>query len=274
MTAPSLPTYGLPPYLRGLRAAFVFLTRLPVGGFPYQRRDFEWAAAHFPNVGFIVGAAGGLVHYLSRGLGDMAAALFALGTTAWLTGAFHEDGLADTFDALGGYHNRERIFEILKDSRIGSYGSVALFVVLGLRVALLTNIAAKASSPYIAAAAVIAAQVFGRVPAVWLLAITPYVSPEAQAKGSGVAGAGFPQALVATAFAALYLGGLGPLLEPPLLFYPALFAALAVTGLVLRRWFLARVGGVTGDLLGATEQLSEVAVLVAWSWAFGGMAAP
>lgn len=248
---------ALPAPLRGVRAAFVFLTRLPVGGFPYQRADFHWAAAHFPLVGALVGAAGAGVFALAFPLGATVAALLSLGTTAFLTGAFHEDGLADTFDALGGSHNQARLFEILKDSRIGTFGAVALLVVLGLKVACLS-----ALQPPNGAVALVLAHAFARVGPVWLLVTHEYVSPDAAAKGKGVAGAGLAQALVASTwalgFVALAVASGGGV---PLTLLAALAAPLAVSAL-LGVWFRRRAGGVTGDFLGAAEQLGEVAALI------------
>lgn len=244
--------------IRGVRAAFVFLTRLPVGGFPYERADFHWAAAHFPLVGAVLGCLSACVYVLAQPLGATAAALLALGTTALLTGAFHEDGLADTFDALGGSHNQARLFEILKDSRIGTYGAVALFVVLGLRVACLAALPASAG-----AVALVLAHTLARVGPVFLVAGYDYVSPDGAAKGKGVSGAGFTQALVASSWGlivtglAFGFGGVGTRASLSVLIAPLTVCAL------LGVWFKRRAGGVTGDFLGAAEQLGEITVLIA-----------
>jgi adenosylcobinamide-GDP ribazoletransferase len=256
VTEQTAPARGspLPAPLRGVRAAFVFLTRLPVGGFPYQRADFHWAAAHFPLVGALVGGAGAAVFLLAFPLGATVAALLSLGTTAFLTGAFHEDGLADTFDALGGSHNQARLFEILKDSRIGTFGAVALLVVLALKVACLS-----ATQPLAGAVALVLSHAFARVGPVWLLVTHEYVSPDAAAKGKGVAGAGLPQALVASAWALGFVALAGASGAGAPLKLLAALAAPLVSSALLGVWFRRRAGGVTGDFLGATEQLGEVA---------------
>src|SRR3954453_24121009 len=111
----------LPPPLRAMRAAFVFFTRIPVGGFPYRQADWKWAAAHAPLVGLVLGAALGALDGALLPVGPLAAAALVVGASLVLTGGFHEDGLADTSDALGGGSDRARVLSILKDSRIGSF---------------------------------------------------------------------------------------------------------------------------------------------------------
>jgi len=116
--------------LRGLPAAFGFLTRLPVGGFPFSPDELRWSSAHFPLVGAVLGAALAAVMMLSARAGTVVAATLAVSAGMLLTGAFHEDGLADTADALGGATDRDKLFVILRDSRIGSFGAAALCMAL------------------------------------------------------------------------------------------------------------------------------------------------
>ena len=130
-----------PAPLRGLRAAFVFMTRVPLGGFPYRDADWRWASAHFPAVGLVVGAVAATVHTLLAPYGLGVAAVAAVVASIAVTGAFHEDGLADSADALvGGLEQKDRILEILKDSRLGTYGSTALILSILARVTLLTEL--------------------------------------------------------------------------------------------------------------------------------------
>jgi adenosylcobinamide-GDP ribazoletransferase len=206
-----------------------------------------------------VGAASGVTYQLAFArLGATVAALLSLGASLLLTGAFHEDGLADTFDALGGAHDRARVFEILKDSRIGTFGALALFVSLGLRVACLALFDGPSG-----AAALLASHTLGRLGPVWLLARLPYVTPEGSKAREVVAGARVTQALIATLWGLLVatlitlarsgsLAGLGC----------ALLAVAAVASL-FGAWFVQRTGGLTGDFLGAAEQAGEVGVLLA-----------
>ncbi len=249
----------LPPPLRGLRAAFVFLTRIPVGGFPYRPDDFRWAAAYFPAVGACVGALAGLVASLARPAGPLPAALLALGASMLLTGAFHEDGLADTADALGGAFDRPKLFAILKDSRVGSFGAAALFVVLALRAALLARLVDDAVVVSALAGAL------ARTPPVVMMVTLPYVTGDAQSRSRQLTRGGPLQALVALAFAALALAGAARWGASPARLL-ALVAALAGTSALCAYRFVTRAGGLTGDFLGATEQLGECVVGLALAW--------
>lgn len=249
----------LPPPLRGLRAAFVFLTRIPVGGFPYRPDDFRWAAAYFPVVGACVGALAGGVAALSRPAGPWPAALLALGASMLFTGAFHEDGLADTADALGGAFDREKLLAILKDSRVGSFGAAALFVVLALRAALLARLVDDAVFVCALAGAL------ARTPPVIMMASLPYVTNDAASRSRQLTRGGALQATVALGFAALALtaAGYGGVSLARL---GALVAALATVSALCAWRFVVRAGGLTGDFLGATEQLGECAVGLVLVW--------
>lgn len=254
--------------LRLVGVALQFLTRLPVPAALWGRGGFQGAwlnacARHFPLVGAFVGAAGALVWWLASMLWPpLVAALLSAATTAWLTGAFHEDGLADTFDALGGAVSRERALAIMKDSRIGSYGALALGVVTALRVAALA--AAGASSTLGAALGLVLAHGLGRGAAVVVMAVLPYAGDEAHAKAKPLATA-VPRttavmALVWCVLLVLFVAHWAPIAQTSLA-----VAAAAAVGLGMIRWLRRRLGGYTGDTLGATEQLAEAAVLLAWS---------
>ncbi|MBM4363157.1 MAG: adenosylcobinamide-GDP ribazoletransferase, partial [Deltaproteobacteria bacterium] len=191
-----------PPPVRALRAAFVFLTRLQVGGFPYSADDFRWSTAHFPIVGVVVGAIGAGVLGLALPLGPDLAALLALCATVYCTGAFHEDGLADTLDALGGAHSKKKVLEILKDSRIGTYGGAALVLSLTARFLALASLTRHASvTPYGSVPASLlllpTVHALARIGPVFLMRFLPYASEEG-AKGASVAEGGkTPQLIVA-----------------------------------------------------------------------------
>jgi adenosylcobinamide-GDP ribazoletransferase len=247
------------PWLRGARAAFLFFSRVPVAGFPYHPHDWHWAPAHLPLVGGVVGAASAGVFVLASrfGLAPLLVAALALGTSAWLTGALHEDGLADSADGLGGGTTRERALEIMKDSRIGSYGALALM--LGV----LARAGAIAALEPAAWFALVHVHVWARVGPVWLLRVEPYVNERPDAKSQGLFETRTVHVLTALGWGVLAaLLGVG---SSWLAWPSVLAAALAPLGatLLLRRLFRRRVGGVTGDLLGAAEQLGEVAAWVA-----------
>jgi len=248
------------PIFRGMRAAFAFFTRIPVGGFPYDDRELAWAAAHAPLVGGVLGAALGALDTSLLPLGAFAAAALVVGVSMLLTGALHEDGLADTSDALGGGHDEDKVFAILKDSRIGVFGAAAVAVSILARAALLGQLAQGClwALPLAWCAA--------RVGPVWLMALLPYVTPARDAKSGGIVGAGWRQALVAAAW---FLGGAVCAIGQGWITAPrAGFVAMAVAvTTALTGWrYYRRVGGITGDFLGATEQLSEMSVLAVLAW--------
>ncbi|MCU0683088.1 MAG: adenosylcobinamide-GDP ribazoletransferase [Polyangiaceae bacterium] len=249
----------LPPPLRGLRAAFVFLTRIPVGGFPYRPDDFRWAAAYFPVVGACVGALAGGVAVLMRPAGPWPAALLALGASMLLTGAFHEDGLADTADALGGAFDREKLFAILKDSRVGSFGAAALFVVLALRAALLARLIDDAVLACVLAGAL------ARTPPVIMMAALPYVTNDAASRSRQLTRGGARPAIGALGFATLVLAAAWSWGVSPARLGALVVALAALSALCVWR-FVVRAGGLTGDFLGATEQLGECVVGLVLVW--------
>ncbi|MDE2982542.1 MAG: adenosylcobinamide-GDP ribazoletransferase [Gemmatimonadota bacterium] len=239
--------------LRGARAAFVFMTRVPVGGFPYSAREWRWASAWFPLVGLVVGAVCAGVWWLAAPLGPWVAGITALVASILLTGAFHEDGLADTADALGGAHDRAKILVILKDSRVGAFGALALVISIAFRLVLLAGLAGAA--PF----ALLLAHCLARVGPVWLMVAMPYVS-DAASKSRQVTRTGAAHGVIATATGVAVAGGVvlaGGVNN-------AAFAAFAVMALATAfcGWrFRARAGGVTGDFLGAAEQVNEIVIL-------------
>jgi adenosylcobinamide-GDP ribazoletransferase len=245
------------PALRGVRAAFAFLTAVPVGGFPYSTREWRWASAHFPLIGACLGGA--LLGVWTGGaqLGPHVAAVLVAIVAVLLTGALHEDALADTADALGGGGTRERIFEILKDSRIGAYGALAILLSVLLRVAL------YASLLPLRPALLVAATALARAPCVWLMATLAYVTPENVARNSAIASTTPIQASVATVWSVAVLALLGAVDAIAWGQALAMVAAAAAVGLFTAWRYRARVGGVTGDLLGATVPIAECAMLLA-----------
>jgi adenosylcobinamide-GDP ribazoletransferase len=260
--ATSVPVSSLRACLRGTRSAFAVLTRIPVGGFPYSDLEQRWAGAHFPLVGAVVGAVSALVWGACLRAGYAVAAVVAVVASIAVTGALHEDGLADTVDALGGGTSRERVFAILKDPAVGAFGVCAIVLSLVLRCALLARLASRAP---VALVFVGGASRFG---ALALIVALPYVTPAALAKNRSVAAASTVQLGVAAAWVLLLGIGARALghLSLAELGAPAVLGALVVA--LSGSYFRARVGGITGDFLGATQQLCECAMLLAM--AIGG----
>jgi adenosylcobinamide-GDP ribazoletransferase len=250
----------LPPPIRGLRAAFVFLTRIPVGGFPYRSDDWKWAAAHAPVVGVVVGGLTGVVDRLLSPAGETAAAALAIGFSMLLTGAFHEDGLADTSDALGGSHDQAKVLTILKDSRIGTFGGAALVVSIVARTCLVAGLGERALVGLVVAGSL------ARAAPVWLVATLPYVTHADAAKSGDVLRGGIVQAVVATCWVAVLLAALIAASRITIAASAALLVSAALVAVVTGWRYRRRVGGITGDFLGATEQVAEIAALVALSY--------
>jgi adenosylcobinamide-GDP ribazoletransferase len=245
--------------------AVQFLTRVPVPRWVGFSPDWlTTCVRHFPLVGAGIGLFGATVLWLGALFWPAwVAALLAVGATAWLTCAFHEDGLADSCDALMGVVSRDKALAIMKDSRIGTYGTVGLLVVVGLRVALVAAVAAQ--SPALACAVMVASHALARAASVVLMVLLPYGGDPDHAKAK-------PLALDVPASLAWYAAAWSCLL----VFMPGLalerlgLAVLALGAWVLwvRGMLMRRLGGFTGDTLGATEQVGEVVVwlcfLAAW----------
>jgi adenosylcobinamide-GDP ribazoletransferase len=225
-----------------------FLTRLPVRlrAAPDLSRSVPW----FPVVGALIGAAvGGVAAGLLELVPPLVAAAVAILFGVLLTGAFHEDGLADTADAMGGW-TPERRREILKDSRHGSYGVAAMCGTIVLRIVCVASL-----GPAVAIASLVAAHTIGRGAAVGVMGAAPPVPEEGL--GADYTRALSPARAGAGVLAALLIGALAVGWWTVPFAAAALVAALTVS-LVARRAF----GGVSGDILGAVEQVAECAVLV------------
>jgi adenosylcobinamide-GDP ribazoletransferase len=232
--------------------AIQLLTRVPVPVGDVDDDDLRAAAFFYPAVGCIVAAAGiGVRAATAPLLGKTPATILAIAATIATTGAFHEDGLADSADGLWGGWTPERRVEIMRDSRLGTYGATALFISLGLRVALLAPLDLR-----LFAAAEVAGHVLGRAAGVAIAATLPPVGDQGLgAKVIGPAGPVTAAGVAGTSIAAAVLGGRT--------WAGALLAVTAVTVVLVRRVARRRLGGLTGDLLGATNQLAHIGVLVA-----------
>jgi adenosylcobinamide-GDP ribazoletransferase len=246
-----------------LRMAASFVTILPVASSkPAGDGAVARATWALPIAGLLVGLAGAFVYKVAIrcGLTPNLAALLALVMTALITGALHEDGLADTADGLGGGRTRERKLEIMRDSRIGTYGVCALILSFGLRWSALATI----GSPFAVTLALCAAHAASRAGVPAFMTLVPPARPDGLSASAGAP----PGRSVAVAFAlgtlalALALGPAKALVSVIL---------LSLAGLMLARLAIRQIGGQTGDILGAFEQLGEILILlVAASFQMGG----
>lgn len=252
--------------LRLFFVALQFLTRVPVPAWVGHHPDWlNRSVRHFPLVGAAVGAMGAAVALAALQLWPpLVAATLAVASTLWLTAAFHEDGLADSFDALLGAASRDKALAIMKDSRIGSYGAAALVLALLLRVLLLATLLERA--PLAGACAWLAAHAAGRALAVGLMALLPYAGDEDHAKAKPLArSVGGADAALAVGLGLLALLGAATMAPAPLPQLALALVGLLALALLLARWLRRRLGGYTGDTLGMGEQGGEVVVLLAFA---------
>lgn len=239
--------------LHALAAAVMFFTRLPVpAGWGTTRDDLQRAAAYFPLVGWLVGGVAAAVWWLGlQGWTPAVASGLSLAATLVLTGAMHEDGFADVCDGFGGGYTKERVLEIMRDSRIGAFGAIGVVTMLGLK---WTTVAAL--PPAVAGVTLVAGHVTSRAISTSLMSTLAYVREDA-AKAKPLATelrGGRLGWVVVTALAAMAL--------LPAQYWWSVLALLIVRA-VLSRWFARRLGGYTGDCLGAAQQVSEVVFYLA-----------
>lgn len=256
-------SFTLPVMLQELRlflTALQFFTRIPapawVGHCPQQ---LSQAARYFPLVGLIVGALSAATLLIAVQVLPLSLAVgLSMASSILITGAFHEDGLSDFTDGLGGGFTREKALEIMKDSRVGAYGAIALMMVLLLKYQSLLSLCG-AHSQFFAAAILIAAHSLSRLMAASLMLTQRYIRDDDSARAKPAA-----QQISPVSFTIALTTGIAPLF--------ILYAAggnltsifTAVASALLMRMYLAwrlqkRLGGYTGDCLGAVQQLTELA---------------
>ncbi|MGV3708467.1 MAG: adenosylcobinamide-GDP ribazoletransferase [Gemmatimonas sp.] len=260
---------------RALVAAFTFLTRLPVGGFiVHDQTDLPRSSAYFPLVGVAVGAIGALVFAGALVLwSPFVAIVLSSIATVLATGAFHEDALADSLDGFGGGWTKEQVLAIMKDSRVGSYALIGMILTVLLKVSTLLNIhgdvvearmnvsrALHVARPV--SAALMAGHVLGRLSSLWLIVSADYVrADDSTARPSAgrpfIAGISAARILFATI---LSLGVVGAALQ--WVASVVILCTMAVT-IVARTYFKRRIGGITGDAVGAANQVAEIVTYLA-----------
>jgi adenosylcobinamide-GDP ribazoletransferase len=266
-------------FIREYLLAIQFFTRIPVTGrlanwVGFSPELLRASTAHFPGIGAVVGAAAGAVYYLLQTrLPDttftpLVAAVFCTIATVLLTGGFHEDGLADVADGLGGSHSRERALEIMKDSRVGAFGAMALVLALLAKVSLLAILGsvegvpvAWTTSPFASwyvCVALWTGHIVSRGLPLLIIWRLPHAGDSATSKSKPLAGQISTASLLMAltwCLAALALASLA--LESTNLIVACTLAVLAL--LWMLRLFKRRLQGFTGDCLGATQQVCEIA---------------
>ncbi|HZZ13999.1 MAG TPA: adenosylcobinamide-GDP ribazoletransferase [Paraburkholderia sp.] len=249
--------------LRYFFTALGYFTRVPVPRWVgYEPHYLNAAARYFPLVGVLVGGLGAIVYLVSlRVFPAGVAVLLSMAATLLVTGAFHEDGLADCVDAFGGAYTREDVLRIMHDSRIGAFGAIALVVALALKWQTLS-----AMPPARVAGLMVAAHAASRACAISYLATLDYVRAEGKAKP--VAQRLSPIALCCALLfglpALLWMSGFG---APDWRLAGVALGVLAVLRLAMGRYFVRRIGGYTGDCLGFAQQIFELSLyLVGLAW--------
>jgi adenosylcobinamide-GDP ribazoletransferase len=236
---------------RAFRGAVSFLTRVPTGTATASSDEIATWVPFFPLVGALVGMVGALVYVGARELwSPLVGAALAVSAEVLVTGGFHEDGLGDTVDALGGAADTGDARRILKDPRLGSFGVLAVTLSVVIRVGALASLSAWA-----AVAALPAAHALGRGAAISVLGSRDVAAGEGL--GARYARAVAPPKLLAGIAIALVIGGIAI----------GVWVLAASIACALVAWWMGRtarltIGGITGDVLGAIQQCSMLAVLL------------
>jgi adenosylcobinamide-GDP ribazoletransferase len=245
--------------LRLFFIALQFFTRLPIPAWVgFEASWLQHASRYFPLVGLVVGAiAAAVYHAAALVLPAPVAAVLSTAASIYATGAFHEDGFADTCDGLGGGMTRERALEIMKDSRVGAYGAIGIVCMLAAKLTALAML-----PPHLAVAALLLAHPLSRLAATALIWKLEYVRAEGKAKplATRMSGAEFAIAALTCVLPALVLWAGGWIASGALL---AALLAAAGAALWLGHKLVRRLGGYTGDCLGAVQQLAEVLIYIA-----------
>ncbi len=235
--------------------AVMFYTRIPCPSWvDHSEELLNKATIYFPLIGWIVGGFAALFYALfAQILPNEVAVLLSMASSIWLTGAFHEDGFGDACDGFGGGWTKEKILTIMKDSRIGAYGTIGLILILGLKFSSLKNFVAND-----AVWAMLAAHPLSRWLSVCLIFTMDYAREnDADGKAKPVAKKLSPnEFLTATIFGITPLSIWAILTEKFWLF--GVFLPLFLLAFYLKNYFQKWIGGYTGDCLGATQQAAEV----------------
>ncbi|MEM9705290.1 MAG: adenosylcobinamide-GDP ribazoletransferase [Pseudomonadota bacterium] len=234
--------------------ALQFLTRIPMHtDGVYSPERMATSARYYPLVGFLIGAISGVTLLMTAlALPGFVAVILATAVGLLLTGAFHEDGLADTFDGIGGGMTREKSLAIMRDSRLGTYGTLSLIIALALKVGALSSL------PTVTAACALAlAHCLSRLSSVLVIRTSRYVRDEGTGKpvADGLDAASLVIAIgIGVAASLLWLGiqPVGALLSA--------FAGLGIGHIGMRLFFEPKLRGYTGDTLGAVQQTSEISM--------------
>lgn len=241
----------------------MFFTRVPCPKWVDHSEEYlNKASMYFPLIGWIVGGFSALIFWLAKFFFPVSVSLiFSMIASILMTGAFHEDGFADVCDGFGGGWTKEKILEIMKDSRVGSYGVIGMILMLGTKFALLNQISVQ-----FVPAALIAGHSLSRFASTSVIFTHQYVRENEDSKAKLLAKKmQFSDIIIAAVFGTI-----------PLLFMQNYLFILTIIPVFLARWYMMRyfvkwIGGYTGDCLGAVQQVTEVVfyifvLLITWKF--------
>ncbi len=231
----------------------MFYTRIPVPkNIDHSDEMLNKSTKYFSLIGWIVGGFGALVFYICQFVFPLSISIIlSMVSTILLTGAFHEDGFADSCDAFGGGWTKEKILKIMKDSRIGTYGTVGLILILFTKYLSLTNVHTE-QIPYV----LFAAHALSRYTATGIIFFSEYTRDDDKSKSKPVG-----KSLSSTDYFISFIFGSTPLLLLSVVYsYWYLLILITIIPIIffLKRYFEKWIGGFTGDALGATQQVSEI----------------
>lgn len=239
-------------YLNRFILMVQFFTRIPVNKtVPVEKEDFRTGSIYFPVIGLIVGLVSALAYLLVSSTGNMfLSSIIAVLASVMVTGALHVDGLADTCDGVFSSRSKEKMLEIMKDSRIGTMGAIAIIFLVLAKVALIWGMNYR-----LAIASVIIAPVISRTSMLYGITIAKYPRENGLGKTfiGNVTSKEFAKGLIICTLM---------IIPAARLFTPLFIAAVAVVPRVFNRYIENRIGGMTGDTLGALNEIQEVLCLL------------
>lgn len=241
--------------------ALMFFTRIPCPSFDdFEESDLNEASRYFSLVGLVVGFLSFVAFYAaSQYFSAITAVIFSLAFSVFVTGAFHEDGFADTVDGFGGGWTKEKILEIMKDSRVGAFGAVALIILFALKISLLYETAGKLQIVF-ALSLFLTSHTLSRAASASIIFTSSYVQEDKVSKAKPLA-----TAMGGGSFLFLIIVGILPLLlmKNPLFFVTVI--PVFLTSFIAGKYFEKWIGGYTGDCLGATQQICEIVFLASFA---------
>ncbi|MCF2501896.1 adenosylcobinamide-GDP ribazoletransferase [Dyadobacter sp. CY107] len=241
--------------------AVQFYTRIPAPRWVlYRPENLSQSTGYLPLIGWLVGIIAGISWLAGAYLTNISISLLlSMIAAIFTTGAFHEDGFADVCDGFGGGWTRDKILEIMKDSRVGTYGSVGLMMMLALKFMLLNNLALQHGNDFkILIFILIAGHAWSRLMPVFIILTQPYARPDQDSKAKPVAySVSWSSMATSFVFALIPLVTLAWICQTPFILICCILPAML--SILMARYFKRWIGGYTGDCLGAIQQVGEVA---------------